>query len=918
MKNSLNKSNVFLILFYSFVILIISFFVIFLLKKNKNDKEIIIDNNIELSYGEEYKINIDPDIKKDELVWSSSDPTHVMVDNNGNLSFISNKDGKVTITVNSKSDGSSSSIDVITNKIDEIVEVSGIKIQFDKHYTLSQGDSVKLNAFVYPENATNKSYFWKSSNSSLVSVDNSGNIKVLGNSNDVVNITAETNEGNYVDTVVINVKYVESDDKVIGIDVNTDSVSLNYGESFNIKAIVNPVNAVNSKLLWSSSDVSLVSVDQDGKITAVGNKNGTADIIVKSLNGISKKIKVTVQELSIQNISLNEKDLTLSVGDYYTVLPIISPKIISSDSLNWKSDNENVAIVSNKGVIKAINGGVATISGVSSNNKKISLKVTVKNYNKIFKGYLHTNGTKIVDYNDKPIILKGFNLGAWLSRSYSMSAFAPLANSEEEFNSLNLSCINNESFYQLLKRNPNKFSNEQIQNLSNKLYDSFITDKDFDIIAQTGANVIRLPIESSYFSLLDGDMKKDFERIDKIIDLAKNRGIYVILDLHLVEGRQNSGGWCDGFSFFKNETYMNNAIELLGHFAYRYKDEPAVAGYDILNEPESSIDNLVNFYDKAYKKIRAFDKNHIIFMEESCVVCGHAGVNNSNSIGELPNPKLKGWQNVVYSVHDYPNIDSNKNNDDYSTLPNVLISRFDSRFALIKKKMIEYNIPYYVGEFSYLGKTTDRSNNVNLYKQYLNVWNYAMKNYTDNYISYTPWTYKANQEMYYGLIFYGTTKSKANIKTDSYNTLMSKFSYGSSENMRFNEDFYLMFLNQYGGRIAEKINLFKTNITLKKGDRDVINYTITPKTTIDKSVVWTSSNPKVASVDKNSGIITAISSGTAIITARYTFPISNLKDSKDIYYCSSNLMGSNYDCSKNYKFKTLDYTIESSIEVNVK
>ena len=379
---------------------------------------------------------------------------------------------------------------------------------------------------------------------------------------------------------------------------------------------------------------------------------------------------------------------------------------------------------------------------------------------------LKTNGKRIVNQNGYSIILKGYNLGAWLSRSYSMSAFVPLANSQEEFNKLDISCINNESFYQVLDKNPNVKS-EQINELSNILYDSFITEDDWDIISQTGANVVRLPFEYSFFTIL-GD-ERAFEILDLAINNAKKRGIYVILDLHLVQGRQNSGGWCNDYTFFSNSNYRNNMVELWGKIAKRYKDEAGIAGFDLLNEPEGHTSVLLDFYNKAYKKIREYDKNHIIIMEENCLVCGHAGATQSNTIGSLPNPKDYGWSNVMYSVHDYVNTG-------YDTLPNVLMSRITSRLKLLEEKMNKYNIPYYIGEFSYLGSTDEKNNYNARFREYLCVWNCVIDKYEELGLSYTPWTYKANNEMFFGLVYYGTTKEKADIFNDDYNTLKTKFS----------------------------------------------------------------------------------------------------------------------------------------------
>ena len=199
-----------------------------------------------------------------------------------------------------------------------------------------------------------------------------------------------------------------------------------------------------------------------------------------------------------------------------------------------------------------------------------------------------------------------------MSRSLAYMPVQPIASSMKELKSKGYSCINSVSFIQALERNENikahakqtgKSVSTVVQELSNILYNNYITEEDFDLIAQTGANVIRLPFEYELF--LYKNPKKDlysysetranvaFKRIDWVIEQCKKRGIYVILDFHLAPGRQNSGGWCGKHMFFENSNYQNASIYMWKKIAEEYKDEKAVAGYDILNEPEGSSNIII-------------------------------------------------------------------------------------------------------------------------------------------------------------------------------------------------------------------------------------------------------------------------------------------------------------------------------------
>ena len=177
----------------------------------------------------------------------------------------------------------------------------------------------------------------------------------------------------------------------------------------------------------------------------------------------------------------------------------------------------------------------------------------------------------------------------------------------------------------------------------------------------------------------------------------------------------------------------------------------------------------------------------------------------------------------------------------------------------------------YVGEFSMLGSTKNNSTTCpyqySLYSGHMLNWIELMRLYDTNGFSYTAWTYKASWDKYYGLVYYGTgSVSKANLLTDSYATLESKFKSSSSQTQKFNSDFYGLFMKQFGGRVASEIKLDKSSVTINKGSSTYVDYVITPNTAINKKVTWTSSDNNIVKVDSNTGKITGIKAGIATIT----------------------------------------------------
>ena len=913
-----NNKNKFWFLMMIILGVILVFLLIHFILSFRRSNFIIIEENVTLILGDKISLSNKPNTKFD---WSSTDDTVVKVDEYGFIEALGVGDAIVNVSYQ----GVVETCNVLVIDVEDAIFVEKLTLS-DEKISLVVGETASLKYTIEPSNATNKNVTFYSSDSD-VAIYEDGKIKALKSGTSVISVVTgdglvaicnvevkvdsqiidENEENNNIndnsnsnsDDISDSTANNGNDDQIIenhnnrnqveSINFLEEEITINKGSNYILRYSILP-NNVDSILFFNSSDKKIATVDSVGNVIA--KKAGTVVITVTTTNGKSDSIKIVVAEPSIKivdvdSISFDKTEVVLSAGDTLKIDGIIKPSNATYKNITWSSGNENVAVVED-GLITAKWGGVATIMAQTNNGKVAKLKVTVKNYNLIFddNNFLVTSGTKIIKKNNKKqVLLKGFNLGVWLSRSLSFMPVLPLANTKEELNSKNYSCINSESFMQALSRNPNVGS-AGANNLSKILYDNFITESDLDLISQSGANVLRVPFEYNLLMNDNGTYKTDsngnidFYYLDWIVNESKKRGIYVILDLHLVPGRQNQGGWCSEFTFFKNSTYQNYVIDIWNKVANHFKDEEAVAGYDIINEPQANVKSLVAFYDKVYKSIRSVDKNHIIFMEETCVYCGYSGVNKSDSVGDLPNPLLvdgsigknSRWENVVYSTHDYFYDKDNNGEALYdSTLPSVIKNRVHEKVDKTIEKGKLYNIPYYIGEFSHLGNWSN-------YKDYLGVWKDAMTYYDNSNLNYTSWTYKGHWDRYFGNVFYGSNVTKVNLETDTYSTIEKVFKSNSWQALKFNKEFYLMFLNQWGGRLAAGITLSDSMITLNVGEDKTINYTVdvNPNSlsggyktydVINKKVVWSTSDSSIVSVDSNTGKITPIRSGTASITA---------------------------------------------------
>ena len=168
---------------------------------------------------------------------------------------------------------------------------------------------------------------------------------------------------------------------VTGITLSKSSVSLTVGDTTKITASVKPTNATDKSVTWSSSDTKVATVDKNGNISA--KAAGTATITAKSSNGKSATLKVSVtaksdtkpQDIPVTELNLSTNKVEVEVGATVTVTASVNSDA-TNKSVSWKSDNENVASVTN-GVIKGVSAGTATITVTAGNISK-SISVTVK------------------------------------------------------------------------------------------------------------------------------------------------------------------------------------------------------------------------------------------------------------------------------------------------------------------------------------------------------------------------------------------------------------------------------------------------------------------------------------------------------------------------------------------------------------
>ncbi len=307
---------------------------------------------------------VDPaDATNKALTWTSSDPAIVSVDANGTIKALA--DGSATITVTT-ADGTYTDTCVVT----VTVPVTGVVIldgaeaaSVTKGYTTSP-----IPVEVLPAEADNKEVTYESLDPTIATIDNTGCITALAAGTATIKVT--TVDGGFTDTIKIIVEVPET-----GISLNQPTLDLGLGNSVTLTPTFTPADATNRNVTWESSNEAAVTVDANGKITAVGD--GSATITVTSKLGYTDTCVVTVV-VPVTGVTLDKTSLTLEEGQTDTLTATVEPDEADNKNITWSSSDETVATVDATGKVTAVNAGLATITVTTEDGAKTAVcNVTV-------------------------------------------------------------------------------------------------------------------------------------------------------------------------------------------------------------------------------------------------------------------------------------------------------------------------------------------------------------------------------------------------------------------------------------------------------------------------------------------------------------------------------------------------------------
>jgi len=273
--------------------------------------------------------------------------------------------------------------------------------------------------------------------------------------------------------------------------------------------------------------------------------------------------------------------------------------------------------------------------------------------------YIHTQGKEIVDGHGKVLHLHGTNLGNWMVTEGYMWHFdgGPQSTREiEEFVAEMLGPSRSAAFWKTYR-------------------DTYITRQDIHQIKLAGFDSIRIPIHWKLFQTPDAE---GFQLLDHVIGWCHDEGLLVVIDMHAAPGGQtganidDSNGWP---WLFTDESMQLKTVDIWKQIAHRYRNETAILGYDLLNEPLPHYPQMRQFDDRLeplYKRIttaiRTEDTHHAI------ILGGNKWDSNFDIFGTPFDP------NLIYQLHTY-----------WTPAEQPTIQRFVDFRA-------KYNVPIWLGE----------------------------------------------------------------------------------------------------------------------------------------------------------------------------------------------------------------------------
>ena len=246
--------------------------------------------------------------------------------------------------------------------------VTGITLS-QHELTLVKEATATLTATVIPADAPNKNFSWKSDNEAIAKVEN-GVVTAVSKGETIIRVTTE--EGNKTDECKVIVKEESDPVAVTGVKLAFTALTQKIGTSFTLVATIEPANATNKTVTWSSSNSTVASVTNMGVVQA--KAAGTADITVTTADGghtATCSFTVTAEDVPLTGLKITPAEKHIKVGQASTLDVKYEPVTATLKGVTWATSDAAIVTVDQDGNLKGVAVGEAVITVKSKQDETI-------------------------------------------------------------------------------------------------------------------------------------------------------------------------------------------------------------------------------------------------------------------------------------------------------------------------------------------------------------------------------------------------------------------------------------------------------------------------------------------------------------------------------------------------------------------
>ena len=290
-----------------------------------------------------------------DVEWETGDPEVATVNQRGVVKAVGVGNCTITARIKSNDQEKIESFCLVTVNSD----VSNVSLD-NTTLNIDQGDTEILRATIKPDNSYNKNLTWSSSNTGVATVDPYGRVSGVGSGTAVITVSSQNLK---TASCKVTVKPVAKE-----VKLNKSSLKISEGNTDILTAAITPSGNFDTDIIWSSSNPSSVSVDENGNISAI--KAGESVITAKTkVLGLVASCEVSVVA-RVTGIELNKTLLILDTGDTAKVNADVVPSVADDRSVVWSSENNEVVSIDGDGNVLALSPGETFIKAKTNDQGK--------------------------------------------------------------------------------------------------------------------------------------------------------------------------------------------------------------------------------------------------------------------------------------------------------------------------------------------------------------------------------------------------------------------------------------------------------------------------------------------------------------------------------------------------------------------